>query len=244
MRAHQIMTRNVVTVLPDTSLVVAAEKMLQHHMSGLPVLDQAGVLVGIISEADFLRRAEIGTQRKRSRWLQYIVGANREADDFVRERGRKVEDIMTRDVRTIDEETPLDVIVSTMERHHVKRMPVMRDAKLVGIVTRANILQAVASLARDVPDPTADDDHIRKRIIRTIDAADWRPIGFQVTVRKGVVHLRGLITNDRAREAAIVATENTSGVVEVHDHLCLVDTYSGFYVESPEDIKAALRPIN
>ena len=244
MRAHQIMTRNVITVLPDTSLVVAAEKMLQHHMSGLPVLDQAGMLVGIISEADFLRRAEIGTQRKRSRWLQYIVGANREADDFVRERGRKVEDIMTRDVRTIDEETPLDVIVSTMEKHHVKRMPVMRDAKLVGIVTRANILQAVASLARDVPDPTADDDHIRKRIIRTIDAADWRPIGFQVTVRKGVVHLRGLITNDRAREAAIVATENTSGVVEVHDHLCLVDTYSGFYVESPEDIKAALRPIN
>lgn len=239
MRAHQIMTRNVITVLPDTSVVAAAEKMLLHHMSGLPVVDRAGTLVGIVSEADFLRRAEIGTQRKRSRWLQFLVGANREADDFVRERGRKVEDIMTRDVKTIKEETPLDVIVSEMESHHVKRMPVMRDQQLVGIVTRTNLLQAVASLARDVPDPTADDDHIRNRIIRTIDAADWRPIGFQVTVRQGVVHLRGLITNDRAREAVIVATENTSGVVEVHDHLCLVDSYSGFYVESPEDMKAA-----
>ena len=239
MRAHQIMTRNVITVLPDTTVVAAAEKMLQHHLSGLPVLDKAGMLVGILSEADFLRRAEIGTQRKRSRWLQFLVGANREADDFVREHGRIVEDIMTRDVKTVDEQTPLDVVVSTMEKHHVKRIPVMRDAKLVGIVTRANLLQAVASLARDVPDPTADDDHIRNRIVRIIEAADWRPIGFQVTVRKGVVHLRGLITNTRAREAAIVAAKNTSGVVEVHDHLCLVDSYSGFYLESPEDMKAA-----
>jgi CBS domain-containing protein len=239
MRAHQIMTRNVITVSPETSLVAAAEKMLQHHLSGLPVLDKARRLVGIVSEADFLRRAEIGTQRKRSRWLQFWVGANREADDFVRERGRKVEDIMTRDVKTITEETSLDVIVSLMESHHVRRMPVMRDKVLVGIVSRANLLQAVASLARDVPDPTADDDHIRNRIIQTIEAADWRPIGFQVTVRNGVVHLRGLITNDRAREAAVVATETTGGVVEVHDHLCLVDTWSGFYVESPEDMRAA-----
>lgn len=239
MRAHQIMTRNVITTTPDTSLIVAAEKMLVHHMSGMPVIDDAGTLVGIVSEADFLRRAETGTQRNHTRWLKFFIGANREADDFVRERGRTVKDIMTRDVKTIVEETPLDAIVDLMESHHVKRVPVMRKEALVGIVTRANLLQAVASLSRDVPDPTADDDHIRDRIVRTIEAADWRPIGFQVTVRKGIVHLRGLITNDRAREAARVAAENTSGVVEVHDHLCLVDTWSGFYVASPEDVKAA-----
>ena len=163
MRAHQIMTRNVITVLPDTTVVAAAAKMLQHHLSGLPVLDKAGMLVGIISEADFLRRAEIGTQRKRSRWLQFLVGANREADDFVREHGRIVEDIMTRDVKTVDEQTPLDVVVSTMEKHHVKRLPVMRDAKLVGIVTRANLLQAVASLARDVPDVGSAITHPRRQ---------------------------------------------------------------------------------
>ena len=241
MRAHQIMTINVITVSPETSLVAVAETMLNHHLSGLPVLDRTGALVGIVSESDFMHRAEIGTQRKRSRWLQFVVGPGREADEFVRERGRKAEDIMTRDVRTVDEETTLERIVSLMESYHIKRMPVMQDQKLVGMVTRANLLQAVASLARDVPDPTADDDHIRNCIIRTIEAADWRPIGFQVTVRQGVVHLRGLITTDRARQAAIVATETTSGVVEVHDHLCLVDTWSGYYVESPEDMRAASR---
>jgi CBS-domain-containing membrane protein len=146
---------------------------------------------------------------------------------------------MTRDPVTVDEATPLEELVRLMEKGGIKRLPVLRDKILVGIVTRANLLQAVASMARDVPDPTADDDHIRDRIVRTLEAADWRPIGFQVTVRNGVVHLHGLIVDHRSRQAAIVAAENTEGVREVHDHLCLVDTWSGFYLESPEDMKAA-----
>jgi len=112
----------------------------------------------------------------------------------------------------------------------------MRNDRLVGIVTRANLLQAVASLARDVPDPTADDDHIRERVTQAIANTDWRPIGLQVTVRDGVVHLHGIVVNPNSRQAAIVAAENIAGVKQVHDHLCFVDTYSGFYVESPEDI--------
>jgi hypothetical protein len=115
----------------------------------------------------------------------------------------------------------------------------MRGEELVGIVTRSNLLQAVASMAQEIPDPTADDDHIRGRILRQVNATDWRPIGFDVTVRHGVVHLHGIIINDQARQATILAAENTAGVKEVHDHLCFVDTYSGFYVESPEDVKAA-----
>jgi len=239
MRAHHIMTRNVITVSPDTSIAAAADAMLEHHVSGLPVLDASNQLVGIVSEGDFLRRSEIGTQRKRPRWLQFFLGPGHSADDFVHERGRKVEDVMTRDPVTVDEATPLEELVRLMEKGGIKRLPVLRDKILVGIVTRANLLQAVASMARDVPDPTADDDHIRDRIVRTLEAADWRPIGFQVTVRKGVVHLHGLIVDHRSRQAAIVAAENTEGVREVHDHLCLVDTWSGFYLESPEDMKAA-----
>ena len=110
---------------------------------------------------------------------------------------------------------------------------------MVGIVTRADILQAVTSMVREIPDPTADDEHIRERIIRQMEATDWRPTGFQVRVRDGVVHLHGLIFDDRTRQATIVLAENAAGVKKVHDHLCLVDTYSGYYVESPEDNKAA-----
>lgn len=238
MRAHQIMTKDVVTVTPHTSIEDAAKIMLQTHISGLPVLDDAGKLVGIVSESDFLRRSEIGTGRKRPAWLQFLVGPGRAATDFVHERGRKVEDVMTEDPITVDEETPLEDLVRLMEKNGIKRLPVMSGNTIKGIVTRSNLLQAVASIAHEIPDPTADDDHIRNRITRTVNATDWRPIGFEVTVRKGVVHLHGMITTDKARQATIVAAQNTAGVKEVHDHLCFVDTYSGFYVESPEDMEA------
>ena len=239
MRAHQIMTRDVITVTPHTSIEEAAKIMLRTHVSGLPVLDDAGKLVGVVSESDFLRRSEIGTGKKRPAWLQFFVGPGRAATDFVRERGRKIEDVMTENPITVGEETPLDELVHLMEKHHIRRLPVMSGNTLKGIVTRSNLLQAVASIAHEIPDPTADDDHIRQRIIRTVDAADWRPIGFEVNVRKGIVHLHGIITTDQARQATIVAAQNTAGVKQVHDHLCFVDTYSGFYVESPEDIEAA-----
>lgn len=239
MRAHHIMTKDVITVTPHTSIEDAAKIMLQTHISGLPVVNDAGKLVGIISESDYLRRSEIGTGRKRPAWLQFFMGPGKAAAEFVHERGRKVEDLMTQDPVTVDEETPLEELVRLMEKNDIKRLPVTNSKRLVGIVTRSNLLQAVASLAHEIPDPTADDGHIRDRITRAVNATDWRPIGFEVTVRNGVVHLHGIITTDEARQAAIVAAENTAGVKEVHDHLCFVDSYSGFYVESPEDMKAA-----
>ncbi len=239
MRAHHIMTKDCITVTPHTTIEEAAKIMLQTHISGLPVLNAAGTLVGVVSESDFLRRNEIGTGRKRPAWLQFFLGPGKVAAEFVHERGRRVEDVMTPDPITVDEETPLEELVRLMEKNDIKRLPVMSGTTLKGIVTRSNLLQAVASMAHEIPDPTADDDHIRDRIIRTMNKTDWRPIGFEVTVRKGIVHLHGIITTDKARQATIVAAENTAGVKEVHDHLCLVDTYSGFYVESPEDMKAA-----
>lgn len=239
MRAHQIMTRSVITVAPDATVLEAANLMLRHHVSGLPVVDTAGKLVGIVSEGDFIRRSEIGTQKKRGRWLRFLLGAGATATDYVRENGRRISEVMTVDPVTVTEETPLDQIVSSMERHGVKRLPVMRDGKLVGIVSRANLLQAVAGLARDVPDPTADDDHIRSRIVAAIEKNDWSPFGLNVIVRDGIVHLSGVITEESSRQAAIVAAENTAGVSKVHDHLCWIDTMSGMYVESPEDNEMA-----
>src|SRR5882724_8303226 len=160
MRAHQIMTRSVITIAPDATVLEAAKTMLQHNVSGLPVVDAAGQLVGIVSEGDFIRRSEIGTQRKRGRWLKFLLGAGLTATDYVHEHGRKVSEVMTTDPLTITEDTTLEEIVQLMEKNNVKRLPVTRGEQIVGIVSRANLLQAVASLARQVPDPTADDDHI------------------------------------------------------------------------------------
>ena len=235
MRAHHIMTKDVITVTTQTTIENAANIMLRSHISGLPVVDEQSQLVGIVSESDFLRRSEIGTGRKRAAWLQFLLGPGKAAADFVRERGRRVEDVMTQSPITIDEETPLEDLVGLMEKNGIKRLPVMRDKQLVGIVTRSNLLQAVASLAREVPDPTADDDHIRNRVTDALEKHNWCPFGLSVIVRDGIVHLSGVITEERARQAAIVAAENVEGVKKVHDHLCWVDTMSGMYLNAPED---------
>lgn len=235
MRAHQIMTHNVVTVTPETSIAEAANTMLMNHISGLPVVNGAGKLVGVVSESDFLHRAEIGTQRKRSRWLQYFVSPGKQADEFIHERGRKVDEVMSVSPLVAAEDSTLEELVEIMQTNNIKRVPILRGDRLVGIVTRSNLLHAVAGLARDIPDPTADDDKVRERIIRAISPNDWRPLGLQVTVRDGIVHLNGIIVDERSRKAALVAAENVAGVTQVHDHLCWVDNYSGFYLNSPED---------
>lgn len=237
MRAHQIMTRNVMTVTPDTSITEAAAKMLDNHISGLPVVDATGKLVGIVSDGDFVRRSEIGTQRRRGRWLQFLIGPGKAASEFVRASGRKVGEVMTLDPITASEDSTLESLVETMETRNIKRLPIMQGDRIAGIVTRTNLLRAVANLAREIPDPTADDDHIGARVTRAIEQNDWRPLGLQVTVRDGVVHLHGIITDYRHRDAAIVAAENVSGVKEVHDHLCWVDPFSGMYLNSEEDDK-------
>ena len=239
MRAHQIMTRSVITIAPDSTILDAAKTMLQHPVSGLPVVDSAGRLVGVVSEGDFIRRSEIGTQRRRNRWLRFLLGAGADATNYVQEHGRKVSDVMIGEPLTIAEDATLEEIVTSMETNDIKRLPVMRGGKLVGIVSRANLLQAVASLAREIPDPTADDDHIRNRIIQALEKHDWSPFGLNVIVRDGIVHLSGVITDEDSRQAAMVAAENVAGVRKVHDHLCWVDSMSGMYLDSPEDVEMA-----
>ena len=139
MRARQIMTQTVNTVGVETPILDAAKIMLQLHVSGLPVINKFGALVGIISQSDFMRRAEIGTQQKRGRWLNFFVGPGKVASDFVHEQGRKVGEIMTADPYTATEETPLDDIVQIMQLKNIKRLPVVREGKLVGIVTRTEL---------------------------------------------------------------------------------------------------------
>ena len=225
MRAHQIMTPQVITVGADTTIVEAVNMMLRHHISGLPVVDAAGRLIGIISEGDFIRRAETGTQHKRGRWLTFLAGADRVAAEFAHEHGRKVGEIMTPNPLTVTEGAPLDQVVQIMESNNVKRLPVMRGDRMVGIITRSDFLAALAGLARSVPGPSADDDHIRSEVMAAIAQAPWRPCRLNVTVRDGIVSLGGVIKKESARKAAIVAAENVAGVKKVQDHLCQAPAY-------------------
>jgi CBS-domain-containing membrane protein len=235
MRAYQIMTPHVTTVGADTPIAEAADLMLRKRISGLPVIDTAGRLVGIVSEGDFLRRREIGTRHRRSGWLEFFVGPGKLASEYVREEGRTVQDVMTPDPVTVTEESTIEDIVQLMEQKGIKRIPVLRAGTLIGIVTRANLLQAVANLARGAVGPTADDDELRKTILTSMEKQPWCPMGLNVVVRHGVADLSGIITDDRQRDAAVVAAKNVAGVKAVHDHLCWVDTMSGAYIESQQD---------
>jgi CBS domain-containing protein len=238
MRVYQIMTPRVTTVRADTPIAEAAETMLKKRISGLPVVDAAGKLVGIVSEGDFVRRSEIGTRRRRSAWLEFFVGPGKLASEFVREEGRTVKDVMTPDPSTVPDDATLEDVVHLMEQKGIKRVPVLRGEELVGIVTRANLLQAVASMARGAPRPTASDDEIRKQILTSMEKQPWCPMGLNAVVKDGIVELSGIITDDRQRSAAVVAARNTTGVKAVHDHLCWVDTMSGVYID-PQDDKLA-----
>jgi len=235
MKAHHIMTRQVIKIGLDATLADAARLMLSNHISGLPVVDANGDLVGIVTERDFLRRQELDTQRKRPRWLEFILGTGRMAEDYVKTAGCKVREVMTQNLYTASEETTLAEIVLLMEKHHIKRVPITREKKIVGIVSRQNFVQAVSSLSRGLPDPTPDDTSLRRQILATIEGHHWAPIGINAIVRNGIVDLCGAITDEHVRQAIIVATENVPGVKQVYDHLSWVDPMSGIYLLSPDD---------
>jgi CBS domain-containing protein len=233
MKAKDIMTRRVISISPNASILKAAHLMLQHRISGLPVVDPAGVLIGIVTEGDFLRRAETGTERHKPRWLEFVLGPGRAAADFTHSHGRKVEEVMSDSPYSVSEDTSLGEIVSLMERHRIKRVPVTRDAHLVGIVSRANLMRAMISIARSAPPPAQSDLDIRSSIMTEMDTQKWAPVALvEVTVNKGVVDLWGTILDERDRKALKVLAENVPGVKTVNDHMVWVEPMSGFVVDA------------
>jgi len=238
MKAHDVMTWGAITVGPDESVTCAVQLMLQNKISGLPVVDDEGEFVGIVTEGDFLRRGELGTQRQRPRWLEFLLGPGRLAAEYVQASGQKVAQVMTREAKTITPETPIGEVVRLMERHRVKRLPVVQGGKLVGIVSRADLLHALGSVARDLKPAAGDDAAIREQIIAECAKQRWAP-HINVVVQDGVVSLWGVITDDRARDAFMVAAENVPGVKGVHDHLAWIEPMSGMVLLSEEDEKRA-----
>ena len=238
MQVKDVMTRSVISVGPDESIMKAARLMLQNRISGLPVIDKDGELMGIVTEGDFLRRGELGTQRRRPKWLEFIVGPGRLAEEYVHASGRKIDEIMTTDPVTASEDDTLEKVVEVMERRQVKRLPVVKNGRVVGIVSRANLMHALASFARDEEQRTEraqlDDSQIRDSILAVLDQQNWAP-RVNVVVKNGVAELWGVITDDRERKAVVVAVENVPGVGHVHDHLVWVEPMSGIAFPSAED---------
>lgn len=236
MFARDVMTRAVVGVKPDAAIDQAIKIMLDHHLSGLPVINDDGALVGMVTEGDFLRRAEIGTERKRSRWLQFLLGSGRLAEEYAHSHGRKVSEVMTSNVITAAMGAPLDEVVELMIEHRIKRVPIMDGSKVVGIVTRSDMLRALRKAAPQAASRAPSDSEILSGIRAEFDRVGCIPSGLiDTSVHNGEVELNGCLTDERQRSAVRVAVENIPGVKGIHDHLAWVEPNSGFVLLSPED---------
>jgi CBS domain-containing protein len=234
MQVKDVMSRQIVSIGPEAPVLDAVQLMLQHRISGLPVIDASGNLQGVVTEGDFLRRAETGTQRKRARWIEFLMGPGRLASEYVRASGGRVGEVMTPDVHTVTEDTPLEDAVHLMERHRVKRLPVMRDGKVVGIVTRSNLMRALAHFALAAQPAAAGDAAIRASLLAELGKQPWAPVGLiNVVVTDGIVKLSGALTDERERQAIRVAAENIPGVRKVEDHLIWIEPNTGVIVEGP-----------
>ncbi len=231
-----VMNRNVISVAPDATVEEAAKTMLARDISGLFVVDAKGELAGIVTEGDLLRRDELGTQRHRPWWLRLLVSPGRQAADFTHTYGRHVSDVMTVDVIAVAASAPLEEVVETMEKHRIKRLPVVENNRVIGVVSRSDLLRYLIGHARRTSTAATDDSTIRTAILDALDKQPWAPVtSLNVTVADGVVDIWGTITDDSERRAITVVAENTPGVKKVHDHLVYIEPYSGTVIESPDE---------
>jgi CBS domain-containing protein len=219
MQAKDIMTRRVITVTEASSVADVATALLEHGISAVPVVDASGDLLGIVSEGDLMHRAEAGTGRRRAWWLALFTDADAAAAEFVREHSRQVGDIMTRHVITASPETPIAEIADLLESNRIKRVPIVENGKLVGIVSRANLVQALSKAPRASEAPAGKDSEIRDRILARLKAESWSPAWLNVRVEDGVVELWGSATSQAQKKAARLAAELTPGVIRVEDNI-------------------------
>ena len=220
MKASDIMTANVVTCSPDTEVVALAQMMAAHGISGVPVLSEEK-LVGIVSEGDLIRRAELGDTRDSPGWWLRLTGKKEKASDYVKTQGRHARDVMSKDVATVGGEDSLSEVAELFEKKHIKRAPVL-DAKgrLVGIVSRANFVSAIARSAEAPADESPKDDaSISTALVQELESHLWWRTGTNsLTVLNGVVHFWGYYNTADELNASRVAAENTPGVVRVEEH--------------------------
>ncbi len=223
MKAGDIMTRDVVTVGPDTPVGNIVQLLLTRGITGVPVVDEAGALVGVVSDGDLLRRVELGTEKTRG-WRTFFTGTAALAEDYVRSHGTLARDIMTRDVYSVGRDTPLAEVAELMEERRVKQVPVLEDGKLTGMVSRANLLRAFASLHHEAgPAGPVDDGSIREALLSELSHQSWsRRAENTIVVTDGIVHLWGLVATPEELRALELAAQGVPGVKAVRNHMIVL----------------------
>jgi CBS domain-containing protein len=219
MKAQDIMTSPVITVGLDTPVQDIAQLLLQSGISAVPVVDDKGLLAGIVSEGDLMHRPELGTERQGNWWLDLFGDRARWSEQYARSHGQRARDVMTEGVISVDEQTPVSQIASLLEKHRIKRVPVLRDQKLIGIVSRANLVRAFAAIEAHVPEPHEDERALRREILRNIEQSGASTSLLNVIVEAGRVQVWGSVESEAERKAVRVAVEQAVKPEKVDYHL-------------------------
>lgn len=226
------MQSRLITATPEMPIEEAVHLMTTHHISGLPVVDSTGAVAGMLSESDLLRRTELGTAERWPAWRAWLAGRGRAARDYVRSHARRVGELMTAPVVSVTPQTDLAEVVALMESRRIKRVAVIHESRLVGILTRSDVIRALASLLPKADTSPIADADLRRRLLASLREQSWSPrASFDVKVVNGVVELLGVVTDERTREATRVLVENTPGVKAVTDHLIWIEPMSGAPVD-------------
>jgi CBS domain-containing protein len=245
MKASDVMTRTVITIDEQASIAEALRLMLGKAISGLPVVGCNNQLVGIITEGDLLRRAELATERHIARWKNLLFGPWFSAQEYVRTHARSVASVMTRETLCIAEDTPLSMIARMMEQGQVKRLPVLKDGKVIGIVSRRDVLRPLTSMVGDPLAGSATDASILQQIERDLASQPWSPgHRISISVKDGVVALSGTVSGYEQRDALQVLVEDVAGVCKIRDELLVLDPYLGTAIMSPMEIHARTEKFN
>jgi len=228
MIASNVMVTDVITAKPGDTVEAVAGILFTNRISAVPVVEESGRLVGIVSEGDLLRRSELGTGHDRPWWLKLLMGRETLAGEYIRECSRKVADVMTRDVISAAPDTALADIATLLERHRIKRVPIIRDGKMVGIVSRANLVQALAVCKNALPPQPVADSELREKIVSRLNGEPWvRPSLVNVSVTDGTVELWGIVDTPVEKQALRVAVEVTPGVKAVNDNILVRPVAAG-----------------
>ncbi len=230
MQAADIMTVDVIAAAPNMTVREVAKIMIDRGVSALPVINEDAQIVGIISEGDLIRRAETGTEIKASWWLDLLTSAQTLQERFLKSHGMNVSDVMTHDPITVAPDTPIAEIATTLEQHRIKRVPVVADGKVIGIVSRANLLHALASVKIPQSPGTADDRALREAVWEIIsNEPGLKSVLVNVTVSDGEVRLWGAVRSDTEEKALVVAARTVPGVKSVESNFArLPDLYYGY----------------
>jgi CBS domain-containing protein len=235
MRVKEAMTPGLIGVPETATLWEALDKLLRARISALFVFDPSGDPVGVLSEGDLLRRAELGTQKQRPGWLEFLLGGGRAAEEYAHANGRLVAEIMTRNVFSIDEEADLSEAIDLMLEHRIKRVAVQREGNAVGVLSRSDLLKALMSVLPS-PHQNSSDVQIAAALDAEISRQSWTPRGsVRTSVENGIVTLDGAVTDDRLRDGLRVLAENIPGVTKVRDRISWVEPNSGYLVPPADE---------